>query len=236
VPSAIAQLLAPRPATCLPELAPPFEHISGRSDASLVGHQGSLAGAGAAAAAGVTVLLVVWERKVSRERRWLAGHREYVAPLLALGVPETDCRQLHRLAVTAPTLQPWTKVGIRTALGWQLVTQARLSLDQARRWKAAGLDGRFAAAAITLGADLTQVRDLVADYLAGTNHRADIDDAWTDLAIGNTTFATHPPQQAEDLALSHMLALTTEGRQGLRTGRHWATWRYPIDGQMLADE
>jgi hypothetical protein len=41
-------------------------------------------------------------------------------------------------------------------------------LDQARRWTAAGLDARFAAAGTALGADLAQVRDLVADYLDGT--------------------------------------------------------------------
>jgi hypothetical protein len=109
-----------------------------------------------------------------------------------LGVPETECRQLHRLGVTAATLQPWTESGIGTAFDWRLVTQSRLSLEQARRWRGAGLDGRFAAAATCLGADLDQVRDLVSDYVEGTAHRADLDDAWTDLAAGDAAFGGDP--------------------------------------------
>jgi hypothetical protein len=125
--------------------------------------------------------------------------------------------------VTTQELAPWTGYGITTAQGWQLVTDAGLSLAQARQWAQAGLDARFAATAISIGATLDQVADLVTDYRHGTGGTAGLNDAWCDLADPCHGAGILPPRNARDLRLGHLLALAADQRDQIRTGRHHTT-------------
>jgi DNA-binding SARP family transcriptional activator len=165
--------------------------------------------------AGAALALVAWwatgivlARQDRREQEWRDTHRDYITQLQALGVPAYDCHPLHRAGVTAEAIRPWAEHGITNAFTWQLVNQAALTLDQAKQWTAVGLDARFAAAALPIGATLDQVRDLVRDYFEVTGHRADLDNAWLDLA---DTIDCHlgptGPRNAHELALTQALSL-----------------------------
>ena len=125
-------------------------------------------------------------------------------------------------------LRAWTDLGVRTGRCWRLVSEAGVDLAAARRWTAAGLDARLAAAAAHLGAPIGQVRALVEDYLAGCPGR-DLDDAWFDLAEGGLDSVLPGcggrPRRAGDLVLGRALRMPPGEREMLRSGRHTMQWR-----------
>lgn len=164
---------------------------------------------------------VWWEER--RSRLWRARHPDYLEALQAIGIEQAeDCRKIHSTGVTADELRPWTTIGVHTAFHWRLVAESGITLTEARRWADAGLDARFAATATTIGASLEEVRALVEDFLAGTQGRADLDDAWSDLVDDLDLYlGGWSPTRAKHLLLADRLAFSEADRQAMRTGDHW---------------
>lgn len=145
-------------------------------------------------------------------------------------------RQLHSGGVTAAIVLVWRALGVSDLKSLQRVLASGVTVREARRWHAAGLNANFAAAAAQCGASLDEVLELTSAYqqdcVAAARALPTAEELW--LALGERvrkidwSGERHMEVQLGDLLKAPRAALLHELRTSAAVAAGDVAWGAPL--------